>query len=124
MKTKCERCDGTGYTETVSGRYACDTCCGRGYLGENEPAIKIPFGAKRVIGQSQKGDRIWNGTRWALVRKGYPFAGDSGAVIIRRCVVEQTEVMEVVQTVTKNNQTSNEICAALEMVADDVEVWD
>lgn len=50
---------------------------------------EIPHGYRLVTGQSQKGDGIWNGTRFARVRKGYPFAGDSGAVIIRRCTVEQ-----------------------------------
>ncbi len=63
----------------------------------------IPFGFRPVVGQSQKGDGIWNGRRFAKVKKGYPFAGDSGAVIIRRCEVvqpalpgteQQPEVME------------------------------
>lgn len=56
----------------------------------------IPFGAKRVFGQSQQGDRYWNGERWRKVTKNYPFAGDSGLVIIRKCEVTQTEMPEVV----------------------------
>jgi hypothetical protein len=36
---------------------------------------KIPHGYKRVVGQLQKGDGIWNGTRFAKVRKQYPFVG-------------------------------------------------
>lgn len=55
-------------------------------------APAIPFGYKQVTGQSRKGDGIWNGTRFAKVKKCYPFAGDSGAVIIRKCEVVQTEI--------------------------------
>jgi len=54
--------------------------------------IKIPFGYKQVHGPSHKGDGIWNGRRFAKVKKCYPFAGDSGAVIIRKQDAVQTEI--------------------------------
>ncbi len=38
-KTKCGRCEGTGWTDTLSGRCACDTCCGRGYSGEDDAEV-------------------------------------------------------------------------------------
>lgn len=60
---------------------------------------KIPFGYCLVQGQSQKGDGIWDGTRFRKVKKGYPFAGDSGAVIIRKCEVEQEPLPMVVAEV-------------------------
>lgn len=59
--------------------------------------VKIPYGYRVVTGQSQKGDGIWNGVRFRKVRKGYPFAGDSGAIIIRRQEVVQTEMQVVAQ---------------------------
>lgn len=59
----------------------------------SDPAI--PFGYKRITGQLQKGDGVWNGTRFAKARKQYPFAGDAGIVAIRRCEVEQAELPEV-----------------------------
>ncbi len=55
----------------------------------SEPAI--PFGYRRITGQSQRGDGIWDGTRFRKVKKEYPFIG-SGAltrIIIRKCAVEQ-----------------------------------
>lgn len=50
---------------------------------------EIPYGYRQIQGQSQKGDGIWNGERFVKVKKGYPFAGDSGAIIIRKCEVMQ-----------------------------------
>ncbi len=39
MKTTCERCNGTGQHSAGfgGGTCDCDTCCGRGYLGQDEP---------------------------------------------------------------------------------------
>jgi hypothetical protein len=65
------------------------------------PEPEILIGYKRVEGQSQKGDNIWDGERFRKVRKGYPFAGDSGAFIIRKCEVVQTEIAETVQPETE-----------------------
>lgn len=54
-----------------------------------DPAI--PFGYRRISGQSQKGDGIWNGTRFVKVRKEFPWADHAPAhIIIRKCAVEQT----------------------------------
>ena len=39
MKTTCGRCNGSGETDTLSGRYACDTCCGVGYLGQDDELV-------------------------------------------------------------------------------------
>jgi len=58
--------------------------------------VKIPFGYRLVVGQSIKGDGIWNGRRFEKVKKGYPFAGDSGAIIIRKCEVVQPELVSEV----------------------------
>lgn len=59
---------------------------------KNEP--QIPFGYKRVCGQAMRGDGIWNGEKFVKVRKEYPHSeGRPGFnFIIRRCVVEQTEL--------------------------------
>lgn len=51
--------------------------------------ITIPFGFKLVQGQLQKGDGVWNGTRFAKVKKVYPFAGTLDIIAIRKCEVEQ-----------------------------------
>lgn len=51
--------------------------------------INIPFGYKRIFGQLQKGDGIWDGTRFRKVRKEYPFLGERIGVAIRRCEVVQ-----------------------------------
>ena len=59
---------------------------------------KIPFGFVRIFGQAQKGDGIWNGHRFAKVKKGYPFAGDAGHVIIRRATITQPEITGVGRT--------------------------
>lgn len=53
---------------------------------------QIPYGYKAVTGQLQKGDAIWDGTRFLKVKKEYPFAGTREMVAIRKCVVEQTEI--------------------------------
>lgn len=53
----------------------------------------IPFGYRRIQGQLQKGDGLWNGTRFARVKKGYPFVGTQELIAIRRCAVEQTELL-------------------------------
>lgn len=50
---------------------------------------KIPHGYKRVAGQAQKGDGIWNGTRFAKAKKQYPFAEPAEYIIIRKCAVNQ-----------------------------------
>lgn len=49
----------------------------------------IPFGYKRVTGQLQKGDGIWNGTRFAKAKKAYPNTEYVEIFAIRKCVVEQ-----------------------------------
>lgn len=56
----------------------------------------IPFGYARVTGQSQRGDGIWNGTKFVKVRKEYPHSeGRPGFnFIIRKQVVVQTEILE------------------------------
>lgn len=63
----------------------------------------IPYGYKRIQGQLQKGDGVWNGTRFARVKKvltpvtvmkmRWPVAGDD-AIAIRKCEVEQTIIPE------------------------------
>lgn len=51
----------------------------------------IPFGYKRVYGQLQKGDGVWDGAEFRKVKKGYPNAdGAPELFAIRKCVVEQT----------------------------------
>lgn len=57
---------------------------------------KIPFGYRVVTGQSQKGDGIWNGVRFAKVKKVYPQIA-AGQVAIRRQEVVQTEMQGVAQ---------------------------
>jgi hypothetical protein len=53
----------------------------------------IPFGYKRITGQLQKGDGVWNGTRFAKVKKQYPSTDFRYSLFaIRKCVVEQTEI--------------------------------
>ncbi len=72
--------------------------------------IKIPFGFRLVVGQSQKGDGIWDGTRFRKVKrvpteviirkvkKLYPCAMPGGHVIIRRCEAQQTVIPATVET--------------------------
>lgn len=48
----------------------------------------IPFGYRQVSGQIQKGDGVWNGTRFAKVKKEYPRTDDD-RVFIRRCETVQ-----------------------------------
>jgi hypothetical protein len=55
-----------------------------------KPTPKIPFGFVQVSGQSQKGDGLWNGRRYAKVKKAYPIV--TSGVLIRRCKVEQPEL--------------------------------
>lgn len=51
----------------------------------SEPAI--PYGYKRITGQSQRGDGIWNGEKFVKVKKEYPHSeGRPGFnFIIRKC---------------------------------------
>ncbi len=58
--------------------------------------ITIPFGYRRVTGQLQKGDGIWNGKRFTKVKKTYPNTEYVEIFAIRKCVVEQQEMPEVV----------------------------
>ncbi len=63
---------------------------------------KIPFGFRRVFGQLQKGDGVWDGATFKRTKREpttviikrtkmlYPCT-DSGMVAIRRCDAEQTE---------------------------------
>ncbi len=59
--------------------------------------IKIPYGFKRVFGQLQKGDGLWNGTRFAKVKKQYPNTDERIGLLfaIRRCEVEQAELLRI-----------------------------
>jgi hypothetical protein len=51
---------------------------------------KIPFGYRRVVGQLQKGDGVWDGERFRKVKKQYPNADGCGALLaIRRCAAQQ-----------------------------------
>lgn len=56
--------------------------------------IKIPHGYKQITGQAQKGDGIWDGTRFAKVKKEYPHSeGRPGFnFIIRKADVSQPEL--------------------------------
>jgi len=58
---------------------------------------KIPFGYKLVdpYAPTQKGDGLWNGERFAKVKKEYPRV-DEGQIVIRRCEVVQTELPAVI----------------------------
>lgn len=47
---------------------------------------KIPYGYRRVTGQSQKG--VWDGTRFRRVKKDWPVVPDT-TMMIRKCVVTQ-----------------------------------
>lgn len=38
-KTTCDRCKGSGETFTLSGLCACDSCCGRGFFGEDDAEV-------------------------------------------------------------------------------------
>lgn len=56
---------------------------------------KIPYGYKRVpTGErTQYRDGLWDGEKFVRLRKGpegWPIVGD--AVVIRRCIVEQTDL--------------------------------
>ena len=59
---------------------------------ETDPAI--PYGYRRITGLSQRGDGIWDGTRFRKVKKEYPHSeGRPGFnFIIRKCEVVQTEL--------------------------------
>ena len=59
---------------------------------DNQPAI--PFGYRAVIGQSQRGDGIWDGTRFRKVKKEYPHSEVRPGFnfIIRKCEVAQAEL--------------------------------
>lgn len=58
---------------------------------ETDP--KIPYGYKQIQGQSQKGDGVWDGTRFRKVKKAYPIVRYP-EVMIRRCEVVQEELLE------------------------------
>jgi hypothetical protein len=47
----------------------------------------IPHGYRLVQGPAQKGDGVWDGTRFRKARKQYP--STEPAIIIRRCEVVQ-----------------------------------
>lgn len=61
---------------------------------------EIPYGFKRVFGQLQKGDGVWDGQKFKKVRKEltpvtvmrmrWPIVHQAATVAIRRCTVEQT----------------------------------
>jgi hypothetical protein len=79
-----------------------------------EPAI--PFGWKRITGQSQRGDGIWNGTKFVKVKKEYPHSeGRPGFYfIIRKCQVVQpalpgTEQAAAEQTITVHDGNGNNV---------------
>ena len=60
---------------------------------------EIPFGYKRVFGQLQKGDGVWDGQKFKKVRKElvpvtvmrmrWPIVQQAATIAIRRCTVEQ-----------------------------------
>ena len=52
----------------------------------------IPYGYKRVTGQLQKGDGLWDGERFRKVKKGFPYIGIVEGIAIRKCEVVQTEI--------------------------------
>ena len=56
---------------------------------DNEP--QIPFGYRRVQGQSQKGDGVWDVANQCFrkVKKCYPTTEPAPLFIIRKCAVEQ-----------------------------------
>jgi len=56
---------------------------------------QIPFGYRRVHGQSQKGDGIWNGRRFVKVKPVWPDIKVDD-VVIRRCEVVQPELVSEV----------------------------
>ena len=63
--------------------------------------IKIPFGFKRVFGQLQKGDGVWDDatqkfkkvrkelTPVTVMRMRWPIVQQAATIAIRRCTVEQ-----------------------------------
>ena len=62
---------------------------------------KIPHGYRQVQGRSQKGDGVWDGTRFRKVKKEYPVVRYP-EVMIRRCEVVQPELtMEAASELAK-----------------------
>lgn len=59
-------------------------------------APQIPFGFRPVTGQLQKGDGLWNGKRFAKVRREYPFIGTREGVAIRKCEMVQETIPNTV----------------------------
>ncbi len=63
---------------------------------------EIPFGYKRVFGQLQKGDGVWDGAKFKKVKREptqitvarmrYPIVMLAATVAIRRCDAQQTEI--------------------------------
>lgn len=56
------------------------------------PNPHIPFGYKRVTGQLEKGDALWDGEHFRKVKKGFPYIGLVQGFAIRKCQVVQTEI--------------------------------
>ncbi len=57
----------------------------------SEPTI--PFGFKRIFGQAQKGDGVWDGEPFRRAKKEYPWGQfPPPRVIIRKQEVAQTEI--------------------------------
>lgn len=64
--------------------------------------LTIPYGYRRVFGQSQKGDGIWNyaTNKFVKVKKEYPWGAPlKERFIIRKCEVVQTEIPATQQVV-------------------------
>lgn len=63
---------------------------------------QIPYGYRRITGQSQRGDGIWDGTRFRKVKKEYPHSeGRPGFYfIIRKCTVEQAALPGIEEAAT------------------------
>lgn len=71
-----------------------------GFVSMTDPAI--PFGYRRVFGQAQRGDGIYDHERgeFAKVRKAWPTTDQKSVILIRRCEAVQTEIAgaEAVET--------------------------
>lgn len=63
----------------------------------------IPFGYRRITGQLQKGDGVWDGERFRKVKKEYPHSdGHPGFLFaIRKCEVIQ-EALPLTKRVDKS----------------------
>jgi DnaJ-class molecular chaperone len=65
-KTTCDRCRGTGETFTLSGNCACESCCGRGFFGEDDALV-----ARREAERKDAEKQVLDAARAAIAR----FAG-------------------------------------------------